>query len=742
MEGVWDKLVLKDCTMEQVERGLWITEEYNVCTQINVRNVWARKVPVFVACKESKTVYQAEADTYLVTSFVHGLRKEFGADRTEAPDQKGYQAVWQVEKEKPEFSYEAEPEWLPEQSRWGNVREYGAVGDGKTDDTEAIRRAVEAEEIVYFPQGRYHISDTIILKEKTKLLGFHPMATELCLSDNEEAFAGVGAPKGLIEAPQGGSNYIRSIGIDTMGRNPRAAGIKWQAGEKSGLYDIKFTGGHGRISAGQEFLPSYNRTRTWDYNEEYDWDSQYWSLWITKGGGGSFKNIWTACPYAAAGIYISDTDTKGTMYQVSSEHHVRQEVVLRKVENWEFYALQTEEEVAEGSHCQPLELSDCRKLLFANLYAFRVIWVDNPYDAVIRIWNCEQIEIQNFHNFTQMKYTILHAVRDMNSGKTEGEWQMALFRIGETEQKKALPEQPWEPKCFVSGLDAVDSMCSDKRGTVYLCDSRLKRVYAWDQASGRMSLLLTLQYRPLTVAVDTEGNLLLVLEYRPVKYARWQGQDELAQKEFGERSEGDFGACFYPFFRRDRRIRAISLAPEAGEESIRLLDPVPLKENPLTRLYYPVNQWRDNGDMKSVIQIPDQNCYLAPDGVTGIVHTPALARAAMLACAEPGRPFYAVDEYNKYVLRLTVGEDRSLHNPEVAAYHGEYSALASKKGMLFVTDNVLYCYEAAAEGQPARGEEAGRLAFADRPAGLCWLEEQEEWLLISARTRFYVMKVG
>lgn len=44
-----------------------------------------------------------------------------------------------------------------------NVRDFGAVGDGKTDDTAAIRHAVEYSQrdggdgVVYFPPGDYVI---------------------------------------------------------------------------------------------------------------------------------------------------------------------------------------------------------------------------------------------------------------------------------------------------------------------------------------------------------------------------------------------------------------------------------------------------------------------------------------------------------------------------------------------------------------------------------------------------------
>ena len=44
-----------------------------------------------------------------------------------------------------------------------DVREYGARGDGKTTDTAAIQKAIDAGGIVHFPAGTY-LTGTIYLK--------------------------------------------------------------------------------------------------------------------------------------------------------------------------------------------------------------------------------------------------------------------------------------------------------------------------------------------------------------------------------------------------------------------------------------------------------------------------------------------------------------------------------------------------------------------------------------------------
>ncbi len=61
---------------------------------------------------------------------------------------------------------------------WFNVRRFGAKGDNITDDLAAINAAIDAAAVagggtVYFPGGRYRISDTILLKTGVTLRGSH-----------------------------------------------------------------------------------------------------------------------------------------------------------------------------------------------------------------------------------------------------------------------------------------------------------------------------------------------------------------------------------------------------------------------------------------------------------------------------------------------------------------------------------------------------------------------------------------
>lgn len=725
-DGYWEKLFWKDCVLENIAGpALQIAQEENSCTQINLQNVWCRNVPALLRGRESGRILPGRGGAYIVRTLLHGDDCTLGDAETKRVS---FAETEPLEDFAPNFPREIVD--LPAQPLWTNARDFGAVGNGTTDDTAALQAALDQCAAVYLPQGVYRVTDTLRMHSGGALFGLSPISTQIAIDENSPAWAGMGAPKPVLETCRGGRQLVSGIGIDTAARNPRAVGCKWMAGGGSYMNDVKFVGGHGQITPQAENVPTYNPSRTADHDPNRPWDSQYWSLWITENGGGVFKDIWSASPYAEAGVFISETKTPGVMYQISVEHHVRHEILMRGVENWRFLCMQTEEEVAEGPHCQPYELSGCKKLLFANLYAFRVIWVDNPHLSVVRAWDCEALEFLNCHNFTQMKYTIENLYVDGNTGERAGFWQLARLRVPAQRPAQPLPAKQGEWRTLTDSLDCADALCADFAGNVYICDSRLCRIYRWSPAAQRLSLLTTQHFRPLSLACDTEGRLLVVTEYRPVPNAEIGGVPELSADEFGG---DDGGGCYYPFFSLDRRIRVYAMEPSAPEASLTLLPVVPIAEAQPESLWYPLNQWRDSGDMTASFQKADTHCYLAPDGKTAVVHKPALARATGLTRLEPGRPTYLVDEYNKCVLQVQVGPDFALSAPEIWAQRGEYGFAMTESGEAYVPDNLLYVYRDRALLRTIR--------LPDRPACLLEAGKNREFLYVTARRALYALRL-
>jgi hypothetical protein len=156
----------------------------------------------------------------------------------------------------------------------------------------------------------------------------------------------------MLEAPKGGTNVVIGIGLYTNGINPRAVAAKWMAGADSMMNDVRFLGGHGTVNLDGTRTNPYNNNRTADPDANRRWDSQYPSLWVTDGGGGTFFDLWTPSSFASAGMLISDTSTEGRVYAMSSEHHVRYEVQVRNAANWRHAA---DRGARRGRFALPLE---------------------------------------------------------------------------------------------------------------------------------------------------------------------------------------------------------------------------------------------------------------------------------------------------------------------------------------------------------------------------------------------------
>jgi hypothetical protein len=215
-------------------------------------------------------------------------------------------------------------------------------GDGVSDDTAALQQAIATHRVLYFPSGHYVVSDTIEMKPDTVLLGLHPTQTQFDLLDGTPGYQGVGPPKPVLVAPPAGHNIVSGFGIFTGGVNPRAVGLLWKAGADSLVDDVRFLGGHGSGTN------PYNNNHTADPDLVKRWDGQYPSLWVADGGGGTFADIWTPNTFAQSGFLVSNTTTPGHVYELSTEHHVRNEIKFDHVENWDINAPQTEEEAGES----------------------------------------------------------------------------------------------------------------------------------------------------------------------------------------------------------------------------------------------------------------------------------------------------------------------------------------------------------------------------------------------------------
>ncbi|MDX2230534.1 MAG: PA14 domain-containing protein [Leptolyngbyaceae cyanobacterium bins.349] len=152
-----------------------------------------------------------------------------------------------------------------------NVRDFGARGDGVTDDTAAIQAALNAfpngMRIIYLPNGTYLVSDTLSWPagtpgtgndyKNTIMQGQSRDGVVIRLRDGVEGFGEAAEPKAVIftgPAPaQRFGNSIRNLTVDTGTGNPGAIGIQFNASNQGSMRQVTIRSGDGQGVAGLDF---------------------------------------------------------------------------------------------------------------------------------------------------------------------------------------------------------------------------------------------------------------------------------------------------------------------------------------------------------------------------------------------------------------------------------------------------------------------------------------------------------
>jgi hypothetical protein len=140
---------------------------------------------------------------------------------------------------------------------FASVRDFGAKGNGETDDTAAINRALfelycresfeGAKKALYFPAGKYLVSDTIKIPPDTTILGEGPnssvvemmmgVGTEITLLQTADSLQQVGASAGT-----NGADLPRDISVLNMGFNSNLEALRIEKTKRITFERCKFTG--------------------------------------------------------------------------------------------------------------------------------------------------------------------------------------------------------------------------------------------------------------------------------------------------------------------------------------------------------------------------------------------------------------------------------------------------------------------------------------------------------------------
>lgn len=728
-----DRLYIEDSCFENVKTGVIISADEGANNETNLINVFCKNVPVLAELQKAGKTYGMKDRTYRVEEFVYGLMTD------EMGDDSKYRQICKVSPAEFPSTFSRTVPSVPDMSTWVSVTSYGAVGDGITDDTDAIQKAVDENDAVFFPEGWYRITNTVKMRTGSSLIGLHPFSTQLVLGESTAAFSGFGAPVAMVESSVGGDDIFTGIGISTGGYNSRAVGMKWMAGERSLLNDVKFVGGHGTMrrpdpaaKGRRDFMFMFGPMKISTPEEpvavqglDMAWDNQYWSLWITNGGGGTFKDIWSANSYASSGLYVSDTDTPSRMYAISLEHHIRSESRWRNVENFKVYAMQYEEESREGRDDIAMTMDNCRNIMFANLWFYRVVRVMTPRDYGILVSNCENIEIRNNKAWTQILCEIGSTAYDMNKNVSTYPLSFAYGRISGKEQSRRPAGEVFEAVKIGKGYQFATGAATDSKGNVYFCEGAMKKIYKWDADTRAVTLLGDYPYRPLSLAVDTEDNLIVI--------CRYPGQPGFKGEQFTliqnlKDANSDYSGWGNGFW----SVVAYAIDTKTDADSMIPLSLVPTSGIKARRVIYPSHSLRD-GDFLDIYDnhLPVES-FLAPDGATIVPMFFDLCRSIDLTAVTPGQkePVFIAWENPKTTYAFSVNDDGSLSSKGKAVARGEYGMAYDKDGNFYLAEGQIFVFD-------KDGKETRRIEIEERPLSMEVGGSDSEFLFVTTNSSLY-----
>ena len=741
-----DQLWVKDSRFENISGpAIVIGNENSRMTQINLEGIVCRQVPVFAKFRESGRQLAGVGEIYQVKVLSHGLTLPALGASGEIKTRYDAAALKTLPPAAPNAI-----RGLPPMATWVNLRTLGAKGDGATDETAVIQKAIAEHRVLYIPSGRYVVSDTLRLRPDSVLIGLHPDQTQFDILDSTPGFQGPGAPRPLLEAPRGGDNIVTGIGLYTGGINTRAVGAMWMAGKDSLMDDVRFLGGHGTIGPDGKRVSPYSANLASDPDPHRRWDGQFPSLWVTHGGGGTFANIWTPDTFAQAGLYVSDTSTPGRVYELSSEHHVRSEIKLDQVANWELYALQTEGEREESASALSLEISRSKNITIANYHGYRVVRSYHPVPYAIRVFESSDIRFRNVHvdsnsamaqcdeagcrqytRSSKVSYETCIFDETLRAEVRDREFAWLDLTGVAARVKTRAPSRVLEAGATVEklagGFYNISGAAVDGSGQLYFVDGHQQRIYRWSAEKKAVSIVRDNPLDPVNLVFDKAGNLIVV-------------------------SSGGKGMTVYSF------------RPDGPEDQITVLEPEASAERPGMTAILPVNYWV-NGDFTNtfsaatyeyvsldqlfakVVTTRKPYQYVSPDrslfipGEDALVQGPPyfgykfgyILQAFGLVKAVPGKTFYVTNESEQRTYSGSVNADGTLSGLRLFAEQGGESLAEDSHGNVYLAAGQVFVYDSS--GKPIE-----MIAVPERPLNLIFGGKDKRTLYILTQSSLYAVR--
>jgi DNA-binding beta-propeller fold protein YncE len=420
--------------------------------------------------------------------------------------------------------------------------------------------------------------------------------------------------------------------------------------------------------------------------------------------------------------------------------------VLDGVENWEFLAPQTEQEVGEGGDAVSLEIRNSSKILVANYHAYRVTRNFKPAPMAVKLYNASDIRFRNVHVNAESGYatcdangcgTYLRASKfpfensivDMTHKIDTREREFAVLDIAANPARPAPSTFPASAKVekLEDGFWSISGAAVAGDGTLYFVDHRFQRIYSWSEKAG-LGVVRDNPVDPVNLAVARNGDLMVLSSLGP---------------EAG----------------------VYSFSPGTLDGAINIIKPTPAASHPVAQTLLPVNLW-NNGEFKDQydpatdhfttlaemfkrdMAAPKAREYVSPDGSLvlpafrvfqqgspdhlGWRFSDTLDAHGFVTARAGSRVFLSNESEDKTYSGL-VGQGGSVTDLKPFANRGGESVAVDGQGRVYVTNGQVFVFA-------PDGKDLGRIDVPERPLQILFGGEDNRTLFILTHHALYAVK--
>jgi sugar lactone lactonase YvrE len=485
------------------------------------------------------------------------------------------------------------------------------------------------------------------------------------------------------------------------------------------LDDVSFFPGHTAYRAAlspAQAAPTPQPRGSWN---KY-FDTEYPDLWVKDGGGGIFRGLWTHDSFSKAGLLVENTSTPGSIYQLSCEHHMRNEVEFRNAQNWKIYALQTEEENPAGAEAVAAEIDHSQHLLFANSYMYRVSRNVLPKKDAAVVRDSDDIRFANIKVFSQTRLAFDNSVFDANTGAEVRAHHFTSFVI----HAASKPPVPLPIPATIFGRDArleklatgfsnASGLCADAAGNIYFTDAVKHAIYRWNETTHKADQIAEIAGSPMALGFAAPHTLLIMAYEKTVYSLDLSVSDGKAQPVTGDSTVASGTSLMLPTGLHNELWNLEWLLEGKG---------------------YVFRPGSNTAILSTVLDEP-RSYFYAPGSNTAMVGGGtwrADVQASQFTAFAPGSTHWIVSEDDEHAYAGTLAGSTSLKT-KLFAERGGTSIVGDAAGNVYIASGQIFIYDGA-------GQQIGVLDVPERPSSLAFGGSDGKTLYIGARSSLYAIR--